>query len=190
MRFGRGSPGWCFSASRRGLGIRAWGLAAIKITFACLHFQADSLGLKTDLSIAWPGAGGCVTDAVLVAQLFLQLAVNLGDRSRVGNLEKCATGFARNALQRLSPVRTGIRTIVGIAIGKEDGINQCVGVLGGFDSAEKADFAAVVDAVGEQDERFSAWLFLQQLVLLKHVLGSQQHCVVECGAAESPKADL
>ena len=58
-----------------------------------------------------------------------------------------------------------------------DGVDDGVGALGGFDGLGEGLFAAVVDAVGEDDEGFAAFLLAHELV------GGEEGGVVEGGAA-------
>ena len=151
-RFGRGKPGWCISATV---------LPARVITIAGLHLQPGPFCGQVDLAISRLGAGsiGCVTDAVLVAQLFFELRVDGRDRTCSETSKKLPPVSRDMRSRAFLPAALAKDAIVGSAIGKQDGIDQRVGALGGFDGARQADFAAVVHAIRQQDERLSAGLF-------------------------------
>ena len=64
---------------------------------------------------------------------------------------------------------TMILGIISGIIGKQNGIDLGVCALGGLNRLEQADFAAIVDAIGEQDHRLPAGLFVEEF------LGGEQH---------------
>jgi len=64
-----------------------------------------------------------------------------------------------------------------LLVGEEDAVDEGVGALSGFDGFGERFLAAVVDAVGEDDEGFAAPLFFHQLV------GGEVDGVVEKSAA-------
>ena len=66
---------------------------------------------------------------------------------------------------------------VGIGIGVKDGVHQRVGALGGLDGAVQADFAAGVNSIGQNDERFAA------VYLLRHFIGGEEDGVIQIGAS-------
>src|SRR5271166_5861946 len=56
------------------------------------------------------------------------------------------------------------RVVIGLGIGEENGVHQGIGALGRFDGPVQAGFAALVDAVGEDDECFATLQFAHELV--------------------------
>ena len=61
---------------------------------------------------------------------------------------------------------------------EENAVNQGIGALSGFDGLVQRFLAATVNTVGEDDERFAAWLFLHEFV------GSEIDGVIEeCAAS-------
>ena len=134
---------------------------------------------------------GRVPDAVLAAQILLDLGVDLVDGLAVRNLEEPASGFAGDLLQHLlaiGPVvsaasrhghpahaaaashspsahsRAAHGLLVGIGVGEQHGIDQGIRLLGGCHRLEQGVLAARIHAIGEQDERFSPLLLGHQLI--------------------------
>src|SRR5208337_2086519 len=69
---------------------------------------------------------------------------------------------------------------IGFFIGKQDAINEGIGALRGRDGFRQSLFAAVVDAIGEDDDGLAAWLLFHQFV------GGQEDRVIEQCAATAP----
>src|SRR6185312_16253529 len=67
-------------------------------------------------------------------------------------------------------------TVVGVSIGEEDGVDERVRALRGFDGAVEANLASGVDTVGENDDRLASLLLLQDFV------GAEEDRVVKDGA--------
>ena len=73
-------------------------------------------------------------------------------------------------------VRASEAIVVGVFVGEEDGVDERVGALRGFDGAIEADLAASIDAVGEDDDGLASLLLLQDFVR------AEEDCVVKNGA--------
>jgi len=97
------------------------------VTIACLHQQSGPLDRQSYFAIAGTRSIRRVTDTILVAQLFFQLHIDCRDWLGARDFQEAASGFASDALQRLLAVQAGVNAVVGIAIGKQDGIDQRVG---------------------------------------------------------------
>jgi acetyl esterase/lipase len=200
------------------------------VAVAGLNGKALLIGGEIDLMIASSSGilRGCVTEAVLGAQLFGDLGVDLGYVLILLDLEESAAGLVDHALEVLfavgAPLRWGVVASASVAAGvastparvaaagvtssgiaasrvatarvaaaalvlvvvgsvlglvafEVDGVDDGVGALGGFDGADEVFAAAVVAAVGEDDEGFATLLLRHDLV------GGEEEGVVEDGAA-------
>src|SRR5208337_2433719 len=119
---------------------------------SCLHGQIFLFGHKVDLAIARSGirSVGSVTQAVLIAQLLLNLVVDSLDRLLFGDFKETGAGLFRNPLENFLAIRTRLLGVspaptampahsphaaatepssspVALLIGEEDGMLQRVG---------------------------------------------------------------
>src|ERR1019366_4029788 len=126
------------------------------------------------------GTGGREAQTVLVAQFFLQVVVNLVHRDLFGNFVEPAAGLARNALQdglAVRPLVSAKAAAIALFALEIDGIDQGIGPLRRFDGFGKQRSAAVIHAIGEQDERLAALLRAHQFV------AGEQDGIVHGGAS-------
>src|SRR5438552_3797191 len=151
-----------------------------------LNHEAVLLDREMDLPIT--GARfeciGRVADVVLIAEFFLDIAVDLFDRLFLGHFKKAAAGLFGKAFENLLAIRALDVAAAWIAaaatthaaysgaaeaaqrfvIREQNGIHQRVGALSRFNRAGQADLAAIVYAVGEQDERLPATLLPRDFI--------------------------
>src|SRR5271165_1940048 len=71
---------------------------------------------------------------------------------------------ASTSTSTVTPAGIPCRVVIGLGIGEENGVHQGIGALGRFDGPVQAGFAALVDAVGEDDECFATLQFAHELV--------------------------
>src|SRR4029077_3711738 len=111
-----------------------------------------------------------VGEAVLVAQVFLNLGVDFVPRVLLGDLEDPPAGFLGNLLEDFLAVgpfflprvpaasaatphgaahSKSAGTVTLFLIGKQNGVDNCVGALRGGNRFRKSLFAAAVHAVGK-----------------------------------------
>src|SRR5208283_687980 len=70
-----------------------------------------------------------------------------------------------------TPVASGV--VIGLRVGEQDGVHQGVGALGCFNGPGQAHLAALVHAVGEDDQRLAA------LRLAHDLIGGEKNCVIQ-----------
>src|SRR5450759_471487 len=180
-------------ASRRVDGPGGYPDSTAVVAFAGLHDEALLFGGQTNPVV---GAGGIaairrVSQTVLVPQILIDLVVHLGQGLLLRNLEETAAGLARDLLQHFLAVGHIHREVdsawaasaaIRPRVFEEDGIDQRVRPLRGFDGGGERDLAAGVDPVGEQDQRLAAALFAHELV------GRQQDRIVQHGSSATAPA--
>src|SRR5277367_528001 len=69
---------------------------------------------------------------------------------------------------------------IALFVGKQNGVDQSVGALGGGDSIEQSFLAAPVDSVSENDDRFAS------LLLFHDFVRRQIDRIVKQGSATAP----
>src|SRR5271170_1368784 len=141
---------------------------------------------------------GGVGEAVLVAQVFLDLGIDGVDGFFFGDFEHAAAGFFGNLLEDFlavgalllrrvastaataahsaavtSHTKSAGSAVVILFIGKQDGVDDRVRALGGGDCLGHGFPAAVVHAVRKDDQCFAALLLAHQLV------GAEEDCIIE-----------
>ena len=92
-----------------------------------------------------------------------------------------ATGVAATSHADARTTKTAA-SAVAFLIRKENAVDQGVGALRAFDSLGEGFFTALVNAVGEDDERLAAWLFFHEFV------GGEIDGVINKRAAATPVA--
>src|SRR5271165_6378888 len=170
------------------------------VSLARLHDEVFVGGGQIDLVVARAGDGlvGGVAEAVLVAQLLLNLGIDLIDRLFLRHFKEAAASFAGDALQDFlaigmrgllrtahSAARPAPTTVaahasarialvaVGFGVGVQNGVNQRVGALRSFDGTVQADFAAGIHSVGKDDEG------LATLYLFRYLIRSKENSVIQ-----------
>src|SRR5271165_1655207 len=173
------------------------------VSLARLHDEVFVGGGQIDLVVARAGDGlvGGVAEAVLVAQLLLNLGIDLIDRLFLRHFKEAAASFAGDALQDFlaigmrgllrtahSAARPAPTTVaahasarialvaVGFGVGVQDGVHQRVGALCGFDGAIQADFAASIHSIGKDDEG------LATLYLFRYLIRGKENSVIQVRA--------
>src|SRR5690242_18911380 len=152
-----------------------------------LHQQVLLFRAHTDAVISRRArrAVRAIPQAVLVAQLFLYLRVDLADAVLSRNLKHARAGLTRDSLQHLLAIRLRDRktrissapahaapastpaAAVGLLIGEQNRVYQRVGTLRCLDRPFQRNPTGVVDAVGQDDQRLTPLLLLHQLVRCK-----------------------
>ena len=163
---------------------------------------------EVECVVAGGGVGlvGRIAEDVLVAELLVDVGIDFVEGFFLADFEEAGAGGLGDLFENFLAVgalfgAAGITSTVapGIAaahaahvrsaeaaasatvaflVGEEDAVDEGVGALGGFDGFLEGLLAAVVDPVGEDDQRFAAMLFFHQLIG-----GEIDGVVEECASA-------
>ena len=95
----------------------------------------------------------------MAAELFFDGLIDFFDAVFFGDFPVGGSGLFGEAHEDAAAVAAAERRVR-----EQDGVNQGVGTLGGFDGVEQTGRAAVLAAVGQHDHRLAVFLILQDIV--------------------------
>src|ERR1017187_2475202 len=163
------------------------------VALAGLHDEALLFGGQVNLVVPAGVIGAIrrVSQTVLVPQVLIDFVVHLGQGLLLGNLVELAACLTRDLVQDFLAVghiyaaaQPAESAAIRFRVFEEDGVDQGVRPLCGFDGEGEGDLAAVIDSVGEQDEPLAAGPFAHEIA----VVARQKDGIVEQGSTTGAPA--